>query len=281
MPLLSLLSFFHFKHFLLGLLMQANVDTEYSSDPLTIAIWVIHSLSVFSVLIPLIVGYRRRDVLEKGLRLLLILLFISLCVELLALGVTFLQRLFEYQRENFFLYTLFTPVEFILFVKMFQFWNRGHRREKIFSYSIPVFLLVWAGGMIWAYVTAGASDSSLLFGLKKNIWHFENFLLSALSIFFIISAIMTLFTGLKDHEQSILSKGMFWFSAAILIYYAGNIFVFTLMDLILGSKQSFWYINTVVNFLKNILFAFAFYYSGKAALKERRTVDAEIPAETA
>ena len=169
--------------------------------------------------------------------------------------------------ENYYIYTLFTPVEFILFAMMFRIWNTGRRLERFFAASIPVFLVVWLGGMIWASVTSATADATYVQMVKSNIWNFENILLSAESVYFIIAAIGTLFVWLRDEDHALLGNGKFWVTAAVLIYYSGNLFVFTFMTLILEIEvfKDAWYIHTVLNILKNLLYALGLVYAGKVA----------------
>jgi hypothetical protein len=256
---LSLLSFSSLKHSVLALFLS-TADKKEGLDPVAIAKWLIHLFSAFSLIIPLWFGYQRRSHLEKGMRLLLLNLFIALMVELTALVLLFAAG------ENFYIYSLFTPVEFIIFVLMFRFWNRGRALEKFLTASIPVFLVVWLGGMIWAFSGAGEMDASFLTSLKHAVWGFENYLLSAISVFFIICAITTLFAWLHEEDRPLFTNGMFWVTAAVLIYYSGNLFVFTLMELILETENDFWYIHSAVNLLKNLLYALGFYQAGKGVL---------------
>ncbi|MCB2203434.1 hypothetical protein KQI65_01695 [bacterium] len=264
MSIFSLLSFLTIKHPVLAFLVSASDWTKF---------WYVMHLSIaFTMIIPLVVGYYVRKKLDRGLRLLMLNLLIAFIVELLAFG---LPELAEYVRfipeENFFIYSLFTPVEFVLFVLMFRFWNSGKAFDRVLTFSIPVFVVIWLVGMFSVISDAMSaeliSNMATLEAVKRNVWQFENYLLSAESVFFIICALVTLLTGLKDLEHSILMSGMFWVSAAILVYYSGSLFVFTLMDLILESEKSFWYIHSAVNLLKNILYAIGLYYSGKYALK--------------
>lgn len=222
--------------------------------------WSIHMISAFSCLIPLIIGYRKYKQLNRGLQLLVINLFIALIVEIVALFL-----LFQYD-ANFIIYSLYTPVEFVLFVLMFKHWSPGQRFRRFLTYSIPAFLLLWIGGTIWSFVTPGSAELSYWNVIKSNIWTFENYLLSAVSIFFIICAITMLFVWLRDESSPLMTNGMFWVTAAVLVYFAGNLFVFTFFHLILEKMSEAWYIHTALNLLKNLLFAFGLTLAGKSVV---------------
>jgi hypothetical protein len=238
--------------------------------------WVIHELSAISCIIPLRIGYRKYRQLNRGLQLLVINLFIALIVEILAFSLSVehvVLLLGLTAKENFFVLSLYAPIEFVLYVLMFKHWSRSQSFRKFLTASIPVFLLIWISGVVWSLITSEMAGMEYMDVVKTNMWTFENYLLSAVSVFFIICAITMLFVWLRDESSPLMMNGMFWVTAAVLVYFSGNLFVFTFFHLILEKMSEAWYIHTALNLLKNLLFAYGLTLAGKSVVRVPATSD--------
>lgn len=211
--------------------------------------------SAFTCIIPLVVGARRYKKLDPGAKLLTINLLIVLCAEILSYILLLGYETFEISTQI--VYSIYTPVEFILFILMFRYWHDGKTVRNLLTASIPVFLLLWVVGQIWLAYEGKSMEGQVALA---------DVLLPVESLILIIVAIGTLVKIIRDETTPVVSSAVFWITAAILFYFTGNLFVFTFQSIIL--KDSFWkqawYLHSTMNFVKYGMFAVGLYIAGRS-----------------
>lgn len=216
------------------------------------------TVGAFSSLIPLIIGLRKFARLDPGLRLLTINLLIAVLVEII--GYTLMATI----KHNQVVYSLYTPVEFIIFVLMFRHWLKQEKLKKVLTLSIPISIVLWAGGNLWFLIQGDWMNSQLVV---------NDLFLSIQSVFFIIISIMTLLNIINDVSTPAVRNPVFWVTTAILFYFTGNLFIFTFLSIILGDSDLLlvWYLHSALNFLKSILFAIGLAIAGTTAIEGQKT----------
>ncbi|MBN1446978.1 MAG: hypothetical protein JXA28_03525 [Bacteroidetes bacterium] len=217
-------------------------------------------VSGFTCIIPLIIGYRKRRSLDPGLRLLLINLQVVFLVEVISLALGLLYKHHIITIPPQYIYTLYTPVEFILFMLMFRHWHAGTRIRAALT------------GTVWLYLCAWLIGNGILLSQGFNAWQedqldMNDIYLSVQSVLFIIISIVTLLKMINDETTPVVSNPVFWVTAAILFYFTGSLFIFTFQSLILSDLTSniilAWYLHSALNIVKYALFAVAFSTVGK------------------
>lgn len=88
------------------------------------------------------------------------------------------------------------------------------------------------------------------------------------SIVFMVYALITYFNLIKTLEyENIFSNPVFWFNTAVLVYFAGSLFVFVFSNRLLAYSQKasyhLWAIHSVCNIMYNLLIATGFWKTKK------------------
>jgi|GEM_PF-2263166 len=212
--------------------------------------------SAFTCIIPLIIGAKKFRELDQGARLLTINLLIVLCAEIISYILLVGYRTFAISTQI--VYSIYTPIEFVLFILMFRHWHDGKTVRKLLTISIPVFLFLWIAGQAWLSYQGQFMEGQV---------DFADVLLPVESLILIIVAIGTLMKIIRDETTPVVSSPVFWITAAILFYFTGNLFVFTFQSIILevSDMKQFWYLHSTMTFVKYGLFAVGLYFAGKKA----------------
>ncbi len=208
-------------------------------------------LSAYTVIFPLVLGLIGFSRFSKALQYFVILLLLVLISESTAFYLGW-QKL-----NNLIVYDVFTAVEYAFLMIVFSNWFEKRGIRTALLASIPVFLLVWLYGKF----IAGSTDQ------------FDSIFLSVESVVFVFLSVIVLIKEMKDSTVLLVDNPVFWVSSGLLVYFAGNLFVFALIDQLLqpGIERfhGAWMIHTVLNVTKNILFSLGFLSTGAPSLKIR------------
>jgi hypothetical protein len=200
-------------------------------------------LSVLSVAVPLTIAllrYRKLAVDQRRLIPFLVVALITDCT------TTYLIK----GESNLPLLHLYTVLEFGLLLEVF----RGYfNSKKINSLSVVLIILFVGFSIYFAFFMGG------LPGLNSYPRGIECFILLGFSLYFYFNLLQNL------QVEKVYSFPMFWITTAILVYFAGNLFLFVAgNDLLNVSKEitrEFYKIHSVLNILKNLLFAYGLWLS--------------------
>ena len=203
------------------------------------------AVTAFTVIFPLALAKMGWRKLDQGMRYFAILLLLALLSESTAfiLGGYF-------KKDNRIVYDIFTAVEYAFFILVFSSWHGKNTFRTAMLVSIPVFLTVW----ITAKLFVGVSGE------------FDSIFLSLVSVVFVFISVVTLVKEMRDSEVLLVDNPRFWVSSGVLVYFAGNLFVFALIEQLLQPSvtryHSAWLIHTALNVIKNILFSLGFLATG-------------------
>ena len=209
--------------------------------------WVIafFFFSSYTVAIPLALGAMGLKRLDHGLKYFLSLLFLILVTETSAFAMG------AFNIRNLDVYNIFTGIEYAFFVLMFTSWWGSPTVKRILIGSIPLFIITWIAANYAFQVTPT---------------QFNTVFLSVESVLFVILAVYTLLREMQDSSVLLVDNPIFWIASGVLIYFAGNLFVFTLMDTLIRETDipphSVYLIHTILNIAKNILFSIGFIATG-------------------
>ena len=196
------------------------------------------SLSLLSGLLPIIFFLVFRNRNKEGR------LWVIFAYTITSIITDFVFNSFDLPQEaKFYLFSFFTILEYSLFA-LFLYLNLQ---------SLNIKRAIIAG-------------SALFFGFAFfNIintvnYNFDSLPASIESILVIIFCVSFLYEQINDTEVSfVYASKRFWVIVAILIYLSATLFLFiSSMYLTLEERREYWFINSISNFLKNVLLSIAF-----------------------
>lgn len=190
--------------------------------------------------IPVCIGALRFKTLSARQRVLFFLVVLSCLTELLSL---LLARL---RINNLFVLHFFTAAEFTL-ISLIYCLGLESRKAKLLVLSVLALFLCFV-----------LYDSLFIDSLDSM----DSAASAAESLLLIIYSLVFFFIILRRTEYSnLFDDPMFWFNAAVLIYFSGNLFLFIFSNYILAGSDNYfnamWVVHDVLNLGLNILFSLA------------------------
>ena len=202
-------------------------------------------ISIGSVLIPIAFALANGKKLLEELRPLRWILFISLSCDLLSLGISLTGSM----RNTHWIGNIYMILQFSLLVLTFRRQLQSNRIIDIVHIVFVIFYVVnisfFQGPWIFNSVTNAVACIILI----------------VLTMYYFYRLLNDLPT---DHIQSLT---MLWVSFAVLVYYAGNFFLFLAANYLTyegvgkGTHLLMWNLHNLLNIIKNILFAIALWQS--------------------
>jgi hypothetical protein len=196
-------------------------------------------LSAFSVALPIgisIVRHQAYDRLGRGLSA---YFYLSALFDLAGL-ITWHKKV-----NNLPLFHLFTLIELLFFG-----WLYEQAFKDVLLKKIVAVLTVLLG--VFTVV-----NSILL----ESIWTFNSISATAESVYLIVLSLLLFRQLLLQREVMFLDRHpLFWLNSGVLLYFAGNLFVFMLQHAIAGSAQKgyvYGIVHSGINILANVLFGIA------------------------
>jgi hypothetical protein len=162
------------------------------------------------------------------MRILLILISFSLLI-----GLS-LKEVSIFFGSNIWVFHLITLIEYVMLSYMFSFWQRVPAIRRTILGSIPVFALIW----LFAKLSI------------ENFSHLDNYTMVLSSVLLTGISSYTLLSLLGEETIPALSRTpQFWVATGVLIYYAGNLFMFALPE-----SLNYWFIHNLISSLSNLLY---------------------------
>lgn len=202
-------------------------------------------ISIGSVFIPIAFALANGKKLLEELKPLRWILFISLSCDLLSLGISLTGSM----RNTHWIGNIYMILQFSLLVLTFRRQLQSNRIIDIVHIAFVVFYVVnisfFQGPWIFNSVTNAVACIILI----------------VLTMYYFYRLLNDLPT---DHIQSL---PMLWVSFAVLVYYAGNFFLFLTANYLTyegvgkGTHLLMWNLHNLLNIIKNILFAIALWQS--------------------
>ncbi|MDX9759442.1 MAG: hypothetical protein RBU27_09800 [Bacteroidota bacterium] len=230
---------------LLGLPPIPALMFSATMEEYNLTIVYVHAASAFTVIVPLILSLLGIKKFDKGIQRFALYLGLVLLSE--TSGI-FLGGVLDI--PNLIVYDIFTALEYVFLILVFSAWHEDKLFRTAMLASIPVFLVVWLSAT-FIFQTSGSFDSIFL---------------SIESIVFVFLSVVTLAKEMRDSSVLLVDNPRFWVASGVLVYFAGNLFVFALIEQLLQPGvtryHSAWMIHTALNVTKNILFTLGFLSTG-------------------
>lgn len=199
--------------------------------------WSDYPLIMFSIYIPLLpfgIGLLFFKRLEVERRALTILVGLAALVQILGLYFTYHPEL-----NNIPLYSLYTPIEFLIYCFIYRSWFKGWVSPRLIEGIGFAFLLFYVGNALWLQPMDTNNTYSILVA---------GILLILFSILFFYRVISEMSLGPLEKSPA------FWINASVLLYYAGSILILGLDNFKEGSlAQSVWIFHSSFNILHYLL----------------------------
>ncbi len=198
--------------------------------------WIIAYCSIYSALIPSIVGvlsYKQRTPL---LKILCFFTFISFFLDNLALYFPH----YANDSNNVFRLVEFYTLSIIYYKAFVPRWN------KVFFCTL---------GLLYAVLFISESFLS-----TKN--QLNSYSITFTSLVFIVFSVRFFYVLMRDLPTAQIQRlPMFWVNTAVLTYFAGGLFVFAMRNYLVNSLNDnqtiYWSFHNFLNIGKNLLFAVA------------------------
>ncbi len=209
---------------------------------------IIAKVSAYIILIPTILAIMRLRDGDREQRLLSLLIFSSLFVELTALII----GLSGEGENNLFLLHIFTVIEFTLLTLIFQPHVKVLIPKKAIHFLIAAFFLF-------------AVINSLFFESIQQFNAFGRALEGLLIIFLDLLCLVLILKTLKIKQPE--CSPLIWISIGTLIYFSGSLFVFIFSNYVLSSQSvsvTIWGIHAFMSIVLNLFYTVALWVKPKA-----------------
>jgi len=161
--------------------------------------------------------------------------------------VEFLNAILSYLSvQNIIIFHIYTLLEYSLLAYVFFSWQPESKLKTVLRWSIPGFFIIWL------------VDKAFI----HSLYEFDSFVVTIESVLLVTIAMYELYDLNKDVNYSIFRNPKFWVTAAVLLYFAGNLIVFSLGSFILSEKaiaSIAWILfHASLNAIAYLLFVVAF-----------------------
>lgn len=195
---------------------------------------LISSISSESIVLPLIGFLLNKNKIKVAYAPLLIYLVLTSTMETVAVVLAWLGK------NNLWLYTPFSVIEYFLLLQILNSWQNS-----------KLYFLKWT---IWLISIVVVCDIAFISKLKS----IPSFSKSVESLLFIWISLSSFYLIIKsDRFQRLNSNPSFWLSIAILTYNAGNLFFFAIEGIqeqeLIIFQRNIWIAHSLLNCLFSVL----------------------------
>jgi len=215
-----------------------EIELDYSVYSL------LNHLAGTTLLLPLAVGITRFGKLSAPLRILCLLLGYSV------LNTAITMWLAALEINNLFFFNIYTIVELALIGWVFH-TMFGSKNMKITVSILVITVLVFA-------------LSNILF--MQNVDILDNLTLGVESLLFTLLALLFFYKVFRESKVQQLERyPLFWLNSGMLLYFAGNLFVFIFSNYILMETQNVfhaeWGIHSILQITSNLIYTIGIWLS--------------------
>lgn len=199
---------------------------------------IFNYISAYSGIVPLLVGIYCVKFLQQDMKILLAYFVIAFLVDIcnIILAIVF--------QNNIWLFNIFILIDYTFFVIVISLWQKKKSVKRFLHFSIPIFFLIW----IITQINLGSMSQ------------LNNICRSIEAIIFTLVASFTL-TQLNNNSsgQSFFRNYRFIIVCGVLLYFAGNTFLFALARSGSPFLDSGWVVHSSINISANLIYAWGFY----------------------
>lgn len=221
--------------------------------------YFLHQISIFSILLPVLLGVVLGRRCSKVFKILIALLYITTAIQL---GSTFIKNYYTTipQKYNLFLYHLLLPIEGGLLIWMYTIKLSDFASAKLLKGLMIGFVIFSMANTIWLMESF---DSLQKFWVNfRYIAQFnsytqllEDFLLVALAFAYLYKRMKNIQTGQVEKDAFL------WFNIGVLIYFSSKFTLDILSNFLLiysrKVREITWSIHDFTNIILHILYSLA------------------------
>ncbi len=204
-------------------------------------IMILVRISQAAVLVPLVIGFLRKKLLNREQKLLLLLASISLLSEISAFILDF-----HFSLNNLLIYNCYNIIWFIILILIYRKVLRYYFFPHLHIFLIGGFLLFAVGNMMLLQPPSAFNTNSI--GL-------------ALSIFMILSLLFFHKDLTSNVNLTMKNRPLLWLNTGIFLYSSGTLLLFLFINQIIESGSEImiwlWGLNAFLNILLNAFYAMA------------------------
>lgn len=190
-------------------------------------------LSVISGLFPLLAGVWVYKKLKRELKLIFIFFIVAFLFEIIFL-LTSLNQI-----RNLWLFHIYTLIEFGFWGLYFFYQLKSTKFSVLIKWLMVIFLMIWIAAKF----------------LGEQFTYLNDFTRPLESTILVVFSAIAIFQLQKDYLFSLWKNPRFWINVGVLIYFSGNIFLFSLVNLVLYDTPDIWIIHSFLNIITNICYA--------------------------
>lgn len=203
------------------------------------------TLSVFSILIPLVPALYFFKKHEKPMRVFAIFICTSACFEVYSLITS------KYHINNLNVLHVYTVIEYAFIAYFLCTLSELDKIKRILRVSIYLFSI---GALYYSFFIANIFQFNSLTRTIESGLLFSFGLYHSYKLFEL------------EGYGSIIKYPYFWVNSGILLYFGGNITMFSLYSMLAMSStpqmvNDFWYVHSLLNITANIFYFIAFLWS--------------------
>lgn len=198
-------------------------------------------ISGFCSLIPLTLGLINFKTRLPFLFPFYILIILSLITDVTS------EYLLMNEKNNLFLFRLFTALEFTLIISSYYIFYKELKYKQVLLLLIPVFISI-----------------AFLDWFVNGMNSFDNYATATEALILTTVSLVSFYLIIKhSFFTNPLLEPFFWINSSVLLYFGGNLVLFIFNNYLLKNKTSgfmaMWTIHSCLNILYNCLIAIAFW----------------------
>jgi hypothetical protein len=195
-------------------------------------------LTAFSIIIPTGIGLWYYQKLSLSFRILLLFMLSAWTVEMLTVQQS-AQRI-----QGYVYFQIYTFIEFGSLMLIFSMWQSKPRMQRVLIFTVVIVTLVLLVLKIYR---------------SENGETFDTLASTIESLVLVAAALITLISLTSENITFVFSNPRFWVVSAVLIYFAGTVIVFSLVNWVLTVQPVVWItVHSALNGVSNLLYAYAF-----------------------
>ena len=196
-------------------------------------------LTAFTIILPTGLGLWFYPKLSLSFRILLLFILSAWTVEML----TVMQSAQKIQGYLYF--QIYTFIEFGSLMLIFSMWQSKPRLQRLLIFTV---VIVTAVLLILKIYRSESGEN------------FDTLASTIESLVLVAAALLTLISLTSENITFVFSNPRFWVVSAVLIYFAGTVILFSLVNWVLKVQPDVWItVHSALNGTANLLYAYAFY----------------------
>ena len=189
-------------------------------------------ISIFSSVLPLLIGIYKLRLVNRGLKILVLFLTIGFIIDIVSI------RFITSYQVNLGLVHFYYLIEYTCIMSIIFFWQESLRMKRLFQLLFLLYILFW-------------------FCAKCTFEPFNGLYSLTASVSYVLLALgagYTLFIVIGNRLQSLVSYQNFWVLLSFVIYYTGTLMLIALQGILINFSKEEIFLAASINWSLKILF---------------------------